>query len=794
MADRIGGVYVEIGAMMDGFNRAINEARVKSGNLDRQLNDNVTRTSSAFSGMGKTIVGVSALIGAALGVMYVKMARQAMDAVETQQKFGVVFRDTLEAANAAVTNLADNYGLATTEARDMLSATGDLLTGFGMTGEQALQLSERTQQLAVDLASFTNYSGGARGASEALTKAMLGEREMLKSLGIVIRESDIKQRLASMGMANATGVARMQAQAQATLALAYEQSTNAIGDFARSANSPANVIRRVQSSLQNISEEIGETMLPGLQELGLAFIEASRDGGVMIQAAKAIGDLLSKAGMSIAYVIRMLDTINKKNALQENMDRAATATGNTRVQMNQLEASMQGVRNTGLSTATTYNAMIADLDRLAAGSGSTAQAANTLSSTLRAQRAEIERSGASAQRAQNAASGQIGQYERAYTELTRLGQRIRGVTTNTEELAAQRARDRQRTQEQTTATGDQSKALAKLKKDLESVMNSLATFGMGEGEQAQADATRKQQILDRGLAENLITREQYNQAVIQLERQTAQQVEEIQKKSFMQTTQNVLGTIGTVGSLVSQLGQLYSLSASNQTAELENQQTEQMALIAANYDQELAIINSSITDKTQRDAALKALDEKRAREEKKLQEQTEKEKRKIAREAAKKQKQIAVFETLINIPSAAFAAFKSAQWLPFPASAVIGGALAAAATALGFAKLALIQQTPLPAAAKGIYAESPYIGGEAGPELAFPLSSERGRAALSLFSEQFINKLGEGSATKAPEATIGNSAGNMFRVVVNLGSKVLYDDITEATANGEIMVHARAIV
>jgi hypothetical protein len=125
---------------------------------------------------------------------------------------------------------------------------------------------------------------------------------------------------------------------------------------------------------------------------------------------------------------------------------------------------------------------------------------------------------------------------------------------------------------------------------------------------------------------------------------------------------------------------------------------------------------------------------------------------------------------------------------------VIGGALAAAATALGFAKLALIQQTPLPAAAKGIYAESPYIGGEAGPELAFPLSSERGRAALSLFSEQFINKLGEGSATKAPEATIGNSAGNMFRVVVNLGSKVLYDDITEATANGEIMVHARAIV
>ena len=78
----------------------------------------------------------------------------------------------------------------------MLGSTGDLLTGMGATAETALDLSTKTQRLAVDLASFSNYQGGAKGASEALTKAMLGERESVKALGIVISEANVKQKIA----------------------------------------------------------------------------------------------------------------------------------------------------------------------------------------------------------------------------------------------------------------------------------------------------------------------------------------------------------------------------------------------------------------------------------------------------------------------------------------------------------------------------------------------------------------------------------------------------------------------
>lgn len=794
MADRIGGVYVEIGAMMDGFNRAINEARVKSGNLDRQLNDNVTRTSSAFSGMGKTIVGVSALIGAALGAMYVKMARQAMDAVETQQKFSVVFKDTLEAANAAVTNLADNYGLATTEARDMLSATGDLLAGFGMTGEQALQLSERTQQLAVDLASFTNYSGGARGASDALTKAMLGEREMLKSLGIVIRESDIKQRLASMGMANATGVARMQAQAQATLALAYEQSTNAIGDFARSADSPANVMRVIKSRLQDISEQIGDKMLPGLRDLGLSFIEASKDGGVLITAGKAIGTILSKVAQAMAIIIRMSNEISMGSRMQVQTQLMDAAARTARSSMGQLTNVMSRVRAEGLSSAGGLRQMTTDLENLSRGQGRNATMARGYLQEIKGWQENINRAQARQNELMTGTNRLTTSIVDNRRETDNLIDSIRGVSNNTEELAAQRARDRQRTQEQTTATGDQTDALKKLKQARDGILEGLRTSEMSEVEQVQDAANKKKQILERALAADIGTREQYNQAVIQLERQTAQQVEEIRQKEQQQTATYAMTILSTVGGMVSQLGNLFSMYYSNKQAEVDNNLQVETDALDAKYANDQTRINSEITDSAAKAAALKALDEKYARDKKALEDKAAKDKAKLEREAAKRQKALAVADVLITTPAAAMQAFRAIVMPRMPWTYPLGIAAAAATTALGLAKLKLIMDTPLPAAASGIYAESPYIGGEAGPELAFPLSSERGRAALSLFSEQFINKLGEGSATKAPEATIGNSAGNMFRVVVNLGSKVLYDDITEATANGEIMVHARAIV
>jgi hypothetical protein len=195
-------------------------------------------------------------------------AMVAIDAQETFGKFDVVFQGMGSAAETAAKQFQDSFGLAEVTAKSMLSATGDLLSGLGMTGDAALDMSVQVNTLASDLASFTNFSGGAEGASAALTKALLGERESVKALGIVIREEDVQQRLAAAGKDKLTGAALLQAKAEATLKIALEQSKNAIGDYERTSDSAANTLKRAKEASLDLQVALGTSLSPSVALLG----------------------------------------------------------------------------------------------------------------------------------------------------------------------------------------------------------------------------------------------------------------------------------------------------------------------------------------------------------------------------------------------------------------------------------------------------------------------------------------------------------------------------------------------
>jgi hypothetical protein len=251
---------------------------------------------------------------AAIGAASLKAAS---DAEETFSKFDTVFRDIQGSAETAFQTLRTEYGLSSTAAKQMLGDTGDLLTGFGFSQQGALDLSMEVQKLAVDLASFTNYSGGAKGASEALTKALLGEREQLKSLGIAIMEEDVKRQVAlntKNGIVHATD---REAKAYATLQLALQQSGNAIGDYARTSGSFANQSRLLRERITDLSVELGSVFLPLATKIVSAVTGAVEwfsklDGSikaiiaVVAALAAAIGPLLIGFGFLVSNIIPML--------------------------------------------------------------------------------------------------------------------------------------------------------------------------------------------------------------------------------------------------------------------------------------------------------------------------------------------------------------------------------------------------------------------------------------------------------------------------------------------------------
>jgi len=254
MAFKVGAIVSKLTLDKSGWTQA-----VKSVEKDQERMQRMTdKTAAKFKkvGMVMTVAGGAIVAGMA------SMVNKASEAEETFAKFGTIFKDVMETAEQKARDLADSYGLSTLASKDMLAATGDLLTGLGMMPEVALDLSEKTQQLAVDLASFTNFSGGAKGASEALTKAMLGERESIKSLGIVITEEMVKEELLAQGKDKLTGLAQKEAAAEATLTIAYRQSQNAIGDYERTSGSLANQKRLLKSRIEDLSVSLGTTLIP----------------------------------------------------------------------------------------------------------------------------------------------------------------------------------------------------------------------------------------------------------------------------------------------------------------------------------------------------------------------------------------------------------------------------------------------------------------------------------------------------------------------------------------------------
>ena len=215
--------------------------------------------------------------------------KAASDAEETFSKFATVFRDVGSEAEASFKTLRNEYGLSATASKALLSSTGDLLTGFGFAQSESLRLSTEVQKLAVDLASFTNFAGGAQGASDALTKALLGERESVKALGISILEEDVKKQMAINTSKGLTFATERQAKAQATLDIAMAQSQNAIGDYERTSGSFANQFRLLQANISDLATEFGTILLPVAQRL-LAFTKRLVDGfkGLDSEAKKQV--------------------------------------------------------------------------------------------------------------------------------------------------------------------------------------------------------------------------------------------------------------------------------------------------------------------------------------------------------------------------------------------------------------------------------------------------------------------------------------------------------------------------
>ena len=101
----------------------------------------------------------------------------------------------------------------------------------------------------------------------AVNSALAGEREQMKRLGIVIRETDVLQLALAQSGKTVASTLTSQEKATATLALITEKAGVAVGDLDRTQNSSANVARKLIAMFKELRDTMAKILMPVFGEV-----------------------------------------------------------------------------------------------------------------------------------------------------------------------------------------------------------------------------------------------------------------------------------------------------------------------------------------------------------------------------------------------------------------------------------------------------------------------------------------------------------------------------------------------
>lgn len=184
--------------------------------------------------------------------------KEASDFEENLNKVDVTFGTSSKAVKQWADSATKNFGLSKNAALEMASQFGDMGTSMGLSQKNASQMSMSLAGLAGDLASFKNI--GVDEAMTALNGVFTGETESLKTLGIVMTETNLKQFADDCGLVYEEMTQAEKVQLRYNYVMA--QTKNAQGDYARTSDGTANSIRTLTQSLSNLAIAFGELVLP----------------------------------------------------------------------------------------------------------------------------------------------------------------------------------------------------------------------------------------------------------------------------------------------------------------------------------------------------------------------------------------------------------------------------------------------------------------------------------------------------------------------------------------------------
>jgi hypothetical protein len=262
----------------------------------------------------------------------------ASDFQEAASKVNVVFGMASKSVKEFADTAAKSIGQSKTAVLNAAGVFGTFGKAAGLAGEDLSTFTTDFVTLASDLASFNNTT--PEEAIEAIGAALRGEAEPIRRYGILLNDATLKQEAMELGIYKGTGALTSQQKVLAAQAAIYKQSTDAQGDFMRTADGLANSQRTLSAEFKNFQIQIGQGLLPKMEALLHSILninDALRSMPPVIgKSVTALGGLSDKIltlinpikflGFAINQIGGVLAEDKNFGAYNENLKRSSTQT------------------------------------------------------------------------------------------------------------------------------------------------------------------------------------------------------------------------------------------------------------------------------------------------------------------------------------------------------------------------------------------------------------------------------------------------------------------------------------
>jgi phage-related protein len=228
----------------------------------KTMTDSFEANGQKMQSVGKKMTGymtLPILAGAALSIKAFSNLQETINKVDVS--FGSSSKEVKKWSEGSIKSM----GLAQQSALDAAALFGDMGTGMGQSQKDAAKMSTGLTQLGADMASFKNVSFDR--AQTALAGVYTGETEALKSLGVVMTETNLQEYAASKGIKKKLQDMTQAEKVQLRYNFVMDKTKNAQGDFARTSDSLANKQRVATERAKELSAQFGQKLGPAYSKL-----------------------------------------------------------------------------------------------------------------------------------------------------------------------------------------------------------------------------------------------------------------------------------------------------------------------------------------------------------------------------------------------------------------------------------------------------------------------------------------------------------------------------------------------